>query len=278
MAVALASTGPQHDRERDARHDLLPSITILQAHATMVFAGSRMVRVFIGYDSKAPVLYNVLQHSIQKRSSVPVHITPIMLSQLRGIYQRSPEPLAATEFSFSRFLVPYLSNYQGWSLFIDNDMLMLDDIAKLWALRDDRYSVMCTKHRHIATGNKKFLGKSQTSYEKKNWSSCVLFNNSRCKALTPEYVNSANGLELHQFKWLETERQIGDIPLRWNYLADVRDCEGDISMIHYTLGGPCYDEYRECEHASLWLREFEDMTRCTQLTDMLTVNRRGSPY
>ena len=90
-----------------------------------------MIRVFIGYESKAPVLYNVLQHSIQVRSSRPVSITPLMLSQLNGVYNREVNPLASTEFSFSRFLVPYLSDYEGWSLFIDNDMVMIEDITKL---------------------------------------------------------------------------------------------------------------------------------------------------
>jgi len=233
-----------------------------------------MIRVFIGYDSKAPVLYNVLQHSIQRRASMPVQIIPVMLSQIRGIYHRQADPLASTEFSFSRFLVPFLSNYRGWSLFIDNDMVMLDDVAKLWALRDDRYSVMCTKHRHVAAEAKKFLGTRQSRYAKKNWSSCVLFNNAKCTALTPDYVNTAPGLELHQFKWLESEQQIGDIPLRWNYLADVEGADHEISMIHYTLGGPCYDEYKKCEYANLWRREFDDMTRCTQITDLQPSNRK----
>lgn len=223
-----------------------------------------MIRVFIGYDAKLPVLYNVLQHSIQTRSSQPVSITPIMLSQLNGVYKRERHPLASTEFSFSRFLVPYLSNYEGWSLFIDNDMLMLDDIAKLWALRDDHYSVMCTKHEHNPEEEIKFLNTVQTKYEKKNWSSCMLFNNARCKALTPDYVNTASGLELHQFKWLDDDTQIGDIPLDWNYLVGCHSPGNHLSMIHYTLGGPYFNEFKDCEFAPEWLREREATLQCAQ--------------
>lgn len=225
-----------------------------------------MIRVFVGYDSKLPVLYNVLQHSIQVRSSKPVHISPIMLSQLKGIYTRERHPLASTEFSFSRFLVPYLSEYEGWSLFIDNDMLMLDDIAKLWELRDDRFSIMCTKHDHKPGEDIKFLNTVQTKYEKKNWSSCMLFNNARCKSLTPDYVNSATGLELHQFKWLESDSLIGDIPLDWNYLVGCNNTVDHISMVHYTLGGPYFNESSECEYAPEWFKERDDMLKCVQRT------------
>jgi len=224
-----------------------------------------MINVFIGYDSKAPVLYNVLQHSIQVRSSRPVSITPLMLSQLHGVYRREPNPLASTEFSFSRFLVPYLSDYEGWSLFIDNDMVMMDDIAKLWELRDEKYSVMCTKHDHTPNEELKFLNTIQTKYEKKNWSSCILFNNAKCKNLTPDYVNTATGLNLHQFKWLAGEEEIGSIPLEWNYLADTGQVSEKISMIHYTLGGPYFNECSHCEEANVWIDERESMLRCAQI-------------
>lgn len=226
-----------------------------------------MIRVFIGYDSKAPVLYNVLQHSIQVRSSEPVSITPLMLSQLKGVHNREKNPLASTDFSFSRFLVPYLSGYEGWSLFIDNDMVMIDDIAKLWSLRDEKYSVMCTKHDYLPKEDVKFLNTIQTKYEKKNWSSCILFNNAKCKSLTPEYVNMASGLNLHQFKWLASDDEIGCIPLEWNYLADTGQFSEKKSMIHYTLGGPYFKEYIHCEEAKAWIDEKESMMRCAQVDD-----------
>ena len=223
-----------------------------------------MIRVFIGYDSKLPVLYNVLQHSIQVRASKPVSINPIMLSQLKGIYDREHHPLASTEFSFSRFLVPYLSDYEGWSLFIDNDMLMLDDIAKLWELRNDSYAIMCTKHDQKPGEETKFLGTVQTKYEKKNWSSCMLFNNAKCTALTPAYVNYATGLDLHQFKWLENDELIGDIPLDWNYLVGCETPVNKVSMVHYTLGGPYFNEYSHCEYSDEWRREREATLQCAQ--------------
>lgn len=224
-----------------------------------------MIRVFVGYDSHLPVLYNVLQHSIQVRASEPVSITPVMLSQLKGVFERPRDPLSSTEFSFSRFLVPYLSGFEGWSLFIDNDMLMLGDIAELWSLRDERYAVMCTKHEHRPTAHVKFLNTIQTRYEKKNWSSCMLFNNARCTALSPQFVNVATGLELHQFKWLSSDALIGEIPLRWNHLADCnQESTEQPLMIHYTLGGPYFKEYQNCEFSTEWFMERDSLLQCTQ--------------
>ena len=211
-----------------------------------------MISVFIGYDPREAVAFSVLAHSIQARSSQPVSITPIRLSQLAGILTRLRHPLQSTDFSFSRFLTPYLSEYRGFSLFMDCDMLMLDDVAKLWALRDERYAVQVVKHVHQPREEKKFLGEPQTAYGKKNWSSVMLFNNEKCGALSPDYVNSASGLELHQFKWIDNEGLIGELPRRWNHLVGYDVSTRDVSLAHYTLGGPYFPEYANCEYAEEW--------------------------
>lgn len=225
-----------------------------------------MIRVFIGFDKNEVVAYNVLQHSINARSTAPVAITPINLRHLNGIMTRERNPLQSTEFSFSRFLVPYLAGYQGWAIFMDCDMLVLDDIAKLWALRDDRYAVMCVKHVHVPPTNIKFLAQPQTQYEKKNWSSVMLMNCAKCTALTPDYVNTASGLDLHRFRWLESENLIGELPLRWNYLVDYYKTIDtyDISNLHYTEGGPYFEAYKDCSYAKEWAQEREEMGFCQQ--------------
>jgi hypothetical protein len=223
-----------------------------------------MIRVFIGFDPRETVAWHVLTHSILARSSQPVSFAPLALNNLAGLMCREPNALQSTEFSFSRFLTPYLSDYQGWSLFMDCDMLMLDDIAKLWALRDERYAVMCVKHDHRPVETVKFLDQPQTAYQKKNWSSVVLFNNSRCKALTPEYVNTASGLELHQFKWLEGDELIGEIPAAWNHLVGYSAPRPDAAHVHYTTGGPYFDEYAQCEYGAQWFAERERMLRVDQ--------------
>lgn len=211
-----------------------------------------LIRIFIGFDSKEVVAYHVLCQSIVERSSAPVGFFPIALNSLGGIFNRERNPLQSTEFSFSRFLVPYLSNYEGWSIFMDCDMLVRDDIAKLWSLRDDRYAAMCVKHDYVPKVETKFLGQTQTKYEKKNWSSMILFNNAKCKALTRDYVNNATGLQLHQFKWLANDDQIGEIPVVWNYLVNEYAYREDAKLVHFTDGGPYFDEYRNDDYAPEW--------------------------
>ncbi len=218
-----------------------------------------MIRIFIGFDPRETVAYNVLAHSIQTRASVPVTIAPLALSQLRQVLTRERHALQSTDFSFSRFLTPYLSGYEGWSLFMDCDMLMRDDVARLWDLRDDRYAVQVVKHDHKPRESVKFLGAAQTAYAKKNWSSVMLFNNARCRALTPDYVNTASGLELHQFKWLESDALIGELPHRWNHLVGYDAQVEDIALAHYTIGGPYFPEYADCPLAYEWRAERDAM-------------------
>lgn len=223
-----------------------------------------MIEVFIGYDPREAAAFSVLSYSIHARSSQPISITPLMLSELKGVLTRERHPLQSTDFSFSRFLTPYLSDYRGWSVFMDCDMLMLDDIAKLHALRDERYAVMVVKHDHVPKESRKFLDQPQTPYQKKNWSSVMLFNNARCRALTPEYVNAASGLELHQFKWLGNDDLVGALPEYWNHLVGYNPPRKRVSLVHYTLGGPYFDEYRDCEYAEEWRRERQAMLRVDQ--------------
>lgn len=218
-----------------------------------------MINVYIGYDGREAAAFNVLAHSIHRRASAPVTIAPLMLSQLRGVFHRERHPLQSTDFSFSRFLAPHLSGYAGWSIFMDCDMLVLDDIAKLWALRDERYAVMAVKHQHVPKEERKFLNEPQSKYEKKNWSSVMLFNNARCRALTPDYVNAASGLELHQFKWLGDDSQIGALPPQWNHLVGYDAPRDDAALVHYTLGGPYFAEYAGCEYADAWFAERDAM-------------------
>jgi hypothetical protein len=218
-----------------------------------------LIRVFIGYDERETVAWHVLTHSILARSSEPVSFVPLALHNLKRVFWRERNPLQSTDFSFSRFLTPHLSGYEGWSLFMDCDMLVRDDIAKLWALRDERYAVMCVQHDHQPNETTKFLDKPQTAYGKKNWSSVMLFNNAKCRALTPEYVNTASGLELHQFKWLEGDHLIGALPQGWNHLVGYDAADVRAENVHFTLGGPYFAEYAGCEHSEDWFRERDRM-------------------
>ena len=221
-----------------------------------------MISIFIGYDSKEKVAFNVLSYSILKNSTKPVAITPIYLNNIKDDFVRERNNLSSTEFSFSRFIIPHLCNYQGWALFMDCDMLMEADIAELWRLRDDKYAVQVCQHDYTPKNEKKFLGQVQTKYEKKNWSSFMLMNCKKCTTLTPDYVNKATGLELHQFKWLESEDLIGSLPLEWNWLAGEYDYKEDIKNVHYTEGGPYFEAYSNTDYSQNW---FNYYTECFKI-------------
>ncbi|HQQ62939.1 MAG TPA: glycosyltransferase [Pseudomonadales bacterium] len=221
-----------------------------------------LIRVAIGVDYREVTGYHVLCHSIMRRASKPVSFIPIALNNLDGLITRERNPLQSTEFSFSRFLAPYLCNYEGWVIFMDSDIVAIDDIAKLWALRDDRYAVMCVQHDHRPAGEIKFLGAAQTKYEKKNWSSVMMMNCAKCTALTPEYVNTATGLELHRFQWLGNDDLIGAIPPAWNHLVGYS--EGALeeqALLHYTEGGPYFKAYENTKWADVWRLEHDHMNR-----------------
>ncbi len=213
---------------------------------------SRPIPIFIGVDPRERAATNVLIDSLYQNSTQTLAITPLETPQLecQGLYWRQRDPRQSTAFSFTRFLVPQLCGYQGWAIFMDCDMLCLSDITELWALRDDRFAVMCVQHDHVPGENVKFLGERQSAYPKKNWSSLMLFNTSRCTALTPEYVNTASGLDLHRFHWLAGDHEIGALPDRWNHLVDVQAPPplapepGGAALLHWTLGGPWFRECR----------------------------------
>ena len=217
-----------------------------------------MINVFIGYDEKEKVAYNVLSYSILKNSTRPVAITPIYLPNIRDDFVRERIPKQSTDFAFSRFMIPHLMNYQGWALFMDCDMLMFEDVSKLWRMRDDSKAIQVCKHNYTPKEDKKFLGQVQTKYEKKNWSSFMLINCKKCTTLTPDYVNKASGLELHQFKWLEGDHLIGDLPLEWNWLVGEYEYKDDVYNVHYTKGGPWFEDYAKCDYSQDWFRNLEE--------------------
>jgi hypothetical protein len=215
-----------------------------------------VLQVYIGYDPREAVAYHTLAHSILRRSSIPVTIAPVMQSQLKGVYTRPRGATESTEFSLTRFLVPALSQYRGWSLFMDCDMLCRADIAELAAFAEgaaDKAVLVC-QHDYVPKTARKFLDQVQTKYPRKNWSSVMLFNNARCGALTPEYVNSASGLELHRFAWTQ-DAAIGALPLEWNWLVGEYAHNPAAKIVHYTLGGPYFSEYRGCDYAEEWFEE-----------------------
>ena len=213
------------------------------------------MKIFIGYDAVESVAYHVLVQSIINNSSIPVEIIPLKQTML-PIYRRERDPKQSNEFSFTRFLVPYLCNYEGFALFMDLDMLFRTDPAELWNLRDSTKSVQVVKHDYTPKTRTKYLGNIQYSYPRKNWSSVMLLNCAKCTTLTPEYVNSAPALDLHRFKWTT---EIGELAPEWNHLVGEYAPNPDAKIVHFTIGGPWFPEYMNTEFSEEWFKVYSDM-------------------
>lgn len=212
----------------------------------------------IGFDPNEVVAYHVCAHSILSRASQPVSITPINKRNIPE-FTRGKED-GATEFSFSRFLTPYLSGYTGQSIFMDCDMLVLCDIAEIFEAVDLSHDVFVVKHDYTPMHKTKFLGQVQHVYPKKNWSSVMVFNNftSPCRSLTPDVVSRQTGKYLHQFEWTKEDR-IGGLNKDWNHLVGEYEENPKAKIVHYTLGTPCFKGYEDQEYAYEWFLERERM-------------------
>lgn len=214
---------------------------------------SEPIRIFIGLDGREIDAWHVAVHTIIKHATAPVSITPISLNNLQGFFWRKREKTWSTDFAVSRFLVPALAKYQGWALFMDCDMLVRANIAELWAKRDYRYAVQVVKHQYVPKTSSK-AGGAQSKYMCKNWSSLMLMNCEKCKELTVDYVNNAPGLDLHQFRWLPSESQIGELNKSWNHLVGEYEPNSGAKIAHFTLGLPSETGYESQEFAGEWLK------------------------
>jgi len=227
--------------------------------------------VCVGYDSREDIAYQVCRHSIYRRSTLPIEIYPLKHKELRdrGIFWRpwltagsgqtvdciDGRPFSSA-FSHTRFLTPHLAKEKGyqWALFVDCDFLFTEDVANLFKLIDDNYSVMCRKFQYHIANDVKMDGMQQSSYDKKLWSSLCLWNTDK-HFPTVEQVNSRDGAWLHQFQWL-SDQQIGEVPQGWNWISGTDEVP---KAIHYTEGGPWFPQHEGCEYGHLWKSELEHM-------------------
>lgn len=216
--------------------------------------------IYIGWDSREPIAYDVAEKTLKDHASVPVRVMPIKVQELveQGAYTRDIDPLASTEFTYSRFFVPYMAGFKGWALFCDCDFLFLDDIAKILSLRDPSKAVLCVKHDYTPKATVKMDGKVQTNYPRKNWSSFMLFNceHPSTRQLTPELINRESGAYLHRMQWAKDE-EIGEIPLQWNWLEgwNEKPLVGTPSAVHFTNGGPWFKDWQNVDYGDEWRAE-----------------------
>ena len=218
------------------------------------------MKIFVGWDSREDIAYQVCRASLLKHTSVDLDIVPIKQKHMRekNLFWREHDPLSSTEFTFTRFLVPYLAGYKGWAVFMDCDFMWRGDVSTVLDYCDYSNAVMVVKHNYNPPERVKMDGAVQTQYPRKNWSSFMLIN---CgheqvqKNLTLETVNTATGLYLHRLQWA-TNDCIGELPVAYNYLEGWHtkdDCPNPLA-VHFTRGGPWFRDYMNVEYGDEWVK------------------------
>lgn len=219
-------------------------------------------KIFVGYDSREDIAWQVCRHSLIRHSGAALKIIPLRQTALRelDLYARPHDETSSTEFSLTRFLTPFLAHEEDWVLFCDCDFLFTRDVHEVLDGLDTTKAVYVVPHDYTPANHIKMDGKQQTVYPRKNWSSFMLFNCAHpdVRALTPAVVNTAAPAYLHRLEWIRDQNDIGTLDLEWNFL------EGEYpkpvetpAAIHYTNGGPWFSQWQNVDFADLWLREAE---------------------
>jgi lipopolysaccharide biosynthesis glycosyltransferase len=209
------------------------------------------IKIIVGFDPREAIAYHVFCQSVLEKASRPVQFLPLVKGSLPGYREIHTD--GSNTFTYTRFLSPYLMGYQGFAIFADGDMICNDDISKLWDLRDPEKAVQVVKHNYRTKRRHKYLSNTNEDYPRKNWSSVIIWNcaHPQNRALTPEFIMNKTGAFLHRFQWLQ-DQLVGDIPHVWNWLAVEYPRNESAKIVHYTLGTPCFEEYRQTDMADIW--------------------------
>jgi len=213
-----------------------------------------VITIFVGYDPDESVAFHVCVNSIIRHATQPINIVPLALNLLNDYTETHQD--GSNAFTYLRFLVPHLMQYQGHAIYIDGDMVVRDDITKLDQLFSDVFAVQVVKHDYQTTQPIKYFGAKNENYPRKNWSSVILWNceHDSNRLLTPEYVQQNTGAHLHRFTWLSDDK-IGELPVEWNWLPDELGQNDRARLLHYTLGIPCLNKSKTGLHTVEWYQE-----------------------
>ena len=211
------------------------------------------ITLYVGFDPREAAVFTVFNQSVIQHTSVPVAICPLHQKSLEFDGQQD----GTNAFIYSRYLVPYLQGFEGWAIFCDGDMILREDLKRLWDLRDESKSVQVVKHNYKTSHPRKYLGSpienDNLDYSRKNWSSVILWNcgHPSNKVLTKELVAEAGGAFLHRFQWLN-DNEVGELPVEWNHLVREYEPNPNAKLVHFTLGAPGFHNYMRDEFAWEW--------------------------
>lgn len=225
-----------------------------------------MLKIFVGFDGEVePVAYHTFCQSVIEKSSIPVSFTPLSLNLINQYVENHDD--GSNSFIYSRFLVPYLCDFRGYALYVDGDMLCRDDVNNLIDEIDPFAAVSVVQHDYKTKFPVKYCGNKNEDYPKKNWSSLMFWDcgHHKNKKLTPEFIMKASGKYLHRFEWLKNDfvNLVGELPLEWNWLVSEYEYNPDAKLVHFTIGTPCFHNYKDCDYAEEWWQTFNNLKQPT---------------
>lgn len=198
---------------------------------------SRQCAVFIGHDHRQPLAYNVMRYSIESRASKPIQVSGLFLNQM------PISRVGATEFTYTRFLVPWLMEYQGIGLFCDEDMVVNGDVWELFS--------HCSKR--LPEDWDVAVMQDQPRYE---WTSVMAFNCARLKHLTPDFIED-NQNRMFDLAWA---KNVAELPAEWNHFCG--EAKGKAAKLyHFSQGIPYWRETRGLEEDPVWFAAFDEMVK-----------------
>lgn len=223
------------------------------------------MQVWIGFDGREQEAYEVAAKTARGYGAdvVPLYEDRLRSSGMltrpldrRGrMFDLNSNANQSTDFAITRFFVPLLA-HSGWALFVDADIVFMQDPLEIFALRDKSKAVQVVKHPPYQLTDTKMDGQAQVAYARKLWSSVMLWNcdHPANKRLNLTTLNQWPGRDLHAFKWLADD-EIGDLPPEANWLVGMAPKPERPIIAHLTLGGPWLPEWTPHEHDEVWLSQ-----------------------
>ena len=229
------------------------------------------MQVYIGYDPREFDAFRVAAYTLTQTSGIIPHALDTERLRASGLYWRDVDARhgqfydlpsqapCSTDFATSRFLTPIICQ-SGWALFTDCDVVFIDNVLDMLDEIEPSKAVYVVKHKYFVQEETKMDGQKQTRYQRKNWSSVMLFNcdHPANRRLSLESVNRMAGRNLHQFYWL-ADSEIGELDPKWNWLVGVTDKPDDPGIAHFTLGGPWIDGWNQKPHDRIWTEAAEEL-------------------
>lgn len=223
------------------------------------------LRIFCGADESQRIPARVLEHSIVENTQAPVCFEP--LHRLDVPIPRKPENRARTGFSFYRFAIPKLCGFRGRALYLDSDMLVFDDVEKLWDIPFKDSTILCT-NQQIAPER----WKEPNSHFKLGRQLSVMMLD--CGKLDWDVADIVQGLDDDRYDYtqlmfdlciVEPDQISEALPPEWNCLEWHEPSK--TKLLHYTVvpTQPWISEDNPIGH--LWEAEFRKAHAAGAVTD-----------